>query len=172
MVVNGPAWADGSSLSKRLHSFIHEFVDAAQDATVTPGRARFLELPAGSPEKRKEFEVGDSSDGIGHSCEVVLDKDTGKVMAAVFTAGTMKDRDHHDAFCFRVTPSGVLEHVALVHVLFKDGKTVRGAGTAETVDPEAPGIREKFQHELDFWLKGKYRKKAGKTSAAPAAAQQ
>lgn len=141
----------------------------ADDATLTPGRAKFIGLAPGSLLKRMEVGWDGGPDAIGRSCEVVLDKETKKVVGLVFLAGRTPDGVHRDSYCYRIDPKGALKTVAITHGIMKDGKPVKGSGTVEILDENAPGIRGKLQSELDFWLKGKYRKSAGIPSAAPAA---
>lgn len=171
IVVNGSNIFAESLPQKRFKSFIESVMTDSEDAVLNPGRARYLGLQAGSLLKRKDIASEESVDGLSRSCEVVLDKSTKKVVAAVFLAAQPVSDGVREAYCFRLDPTGALKTVALTHGLMKDGQAVKGSGKAEEVDVNAPGIRAKLQHELDFWLKGKYRKKAGKPSAAPAAAQ-
>ena len=41
----------------------------------------------------------------------------------------------------------------------ENGERILGSGTTQEQDIDSPRIKELFQKEVDFWLKGMYRKK-------------
>ena len=46
-----------------------------------------------------------------------------------------------------------------------EGKDIRGTGRLDDLDLYSDDVKTRFQHELDFWLKGAYRKKKPSASA-------
>lgn len=63
---------------------------------------------------------------------------------------------------FRATLKGVLQAAAYAEgSVTTDGKSIDGGGADRIVelDPKAADTKAKFQYELDYWVKGKYRKK-------------
>ena len=168
ILVNGWAFGENRELSKQFNAFIEHLLKdskGSEDATLIPGRAKFLGLEAGSALKRRNLGVEDGvTDGFDHSCELVLDNKKKKVLAVVFTVEQMVDEQHNEMYCFRLSPRGSIQRTAITRGLLKDGNPVVGSGRAEIVNADSPAIHEKLQHEIDFWLMGKYRK--AKVSAA------
>ena len=48
---------------------------------------------------------------------------------------------------------------SLLSAEYADGKAIRGSGHYDLIPSGDRTANKKLQHELDFWLKGKYRKK-------------
>lgn len=140
----------------------------SEDATLGTGSAKLYRLVAGSPLKAKELDATDGvTDGYSHTCELILDaKKKTKVLWVVFTVSRILDKNHHEAYCFRLTPKGAVELAVKSYALLKDGVPVQGSGRSEDLDVKTPAIREKLQHELDFWLMDKYRKVLGPVSSS------
>lgn len=63
---------------------------------------------------------------------------------------------------YRSAVDGTLEKAArLDGRLDRDGKPIRGSGSVTHLDVGSAEVRDQFRDRvLDFWLKGKYRKKA------------
>jgi len=144
----------------RLQSLYNTVLSSGAVASLDKGRAAFLSIDPGTPERVEElYGDEDASDGFDHGCELFLGRDQKTIEAVVFRVSTMTDAEHSQSYYFRLDPQGNLKRTVVTRALYHDDKPVRGAGRAEIMEKGAPGIEERLQHELDFWLKGMYRKK-------------
>jgi len=81
----------------------------------------------------------------------------------MFRVSEMVTPNEEESYYVRFSSSGVLEHAAVGHLPYKDGKIIRGAASAKVIDINSLEVKKRVPHELDFWLKGKYRKKKAKS---------
>ena len=66
-----------------------------------------------------------------------------------------------NSYHYLLSLNGELEHALLITgKLHEDGKPVRGSGVPQEKETKSAEIRRRVKHELDFWLKGMYRKKS------------
>ena len=71
-------------------------------------------------------------------------------------------------YYFRLSPDGVLEKAWLKTAKrTANGESVRSSGRVEEKDITSKEIKDRLQHELNFWLKGMYRKPAAKPASPP-----
>lgn len=144
----------------------------SEDSTLGIGSAKLYRLVAGSPLKAKELDSSDGvTDGYSHTCELILDshKKT-RVLSIVFTVSRMASVQQHEAYCFRLSSHGTVELAVKSRMLFSGGEPVQGSGHSEELDIKSPATHNKLQHEIDFWLMGKYRKAKVSDAAGSAGA--
>lgn len=133
-------------------------------------RAKLIGLETGSPIRKLSLKSSENADGVSRLCEVVMDAAEKKKVCLLISAGTMVDPQNAESYVFRLTPAGDLEKVFKVKMAFKDGKVVRGGGTSEVVSADEPSVKEMLQKELDFWLKGRYKKNLKAAVVSPTSA--
>ncbi len=128
--------------------------------TLEQGLARVLGLDGSRPERVLELEAeGDTTDGFDHGFEVVLDSSEMHVDVLLLRVGKMTSPKHSESYYFNLKPDGAIERATVVSAEYADGKVIRGSGHSEQVPKGTRLVKEKLKHELDFWLKGMYRKK-------------
>ncbi len=82
----------------------------------------------------------------------------GKPLCIIFNV-KKKENNQMDARLIRVSLSGRIEKAVREAGKYgDDGKPIRGTGVLLPLDPNAPETRADLQHELDFWIRDKYRK--------------
>ena len=65
-----------------------------------------------------------------------------------------------ESYLFRVSLNGKLEKAVVIHgKRDEQGNSIKGSGVTTEKDINSPEIQERFQHELDLWLKKTYLKK-------------
>ncbi len=155
--VNGPAWGGEISLAKRLAHFSEITKSDSTLENLSEARAKLLELPAFS--QLRIIDAANVRDGLEHECEMVLDAKRRKIQYFIFSTNRMVDQDHSEFYYFKLNPKGVLQRAVVGQGLYKEGKPVKNSGKIEVLSTDNPIVREKLQHELDFWLQGWYREK-------------
>lgn len=126
-------------------------------------RAKLFGLTPGSPTKTIEVDSEEISDGYFRTVELVMDRSVFKLKPhSLFLLQTREDSSAltDESRNFRLSPDGKLKQIMIVRGrLHPNGKVVRGSGKAEFIkDLGQPWVKEELQRELDFWLKGMYRK--------------
>ncbi|MBI5243791.1 MAG: hypothetical protein HY922_08955 [Elusimicrobia bacterium] len=145
-----------------LEVLVQKLLRAGNAGTMDSKRAKLLDVPAGAPEKAGGFRADEVTDAISHTIELVLDPSAAKpkplcvvLMAAKEDLANLK----RETYYFRLTPKGALEKALLIRGrLDEKGEVIAGSGKAEEKDIRSAEIKGKLKHELDFWLKGMYRK--------------
>lgn len=149
---------------RELNRFFAHVISSGKTANLDKGRASFLDLPSGTREKYEDLYADeDSSDGFDHGCELFMLRGDDRVDQFVLRVSTMADPTQSDSYYFKLSPDGNLERIVRSKVSYKDDKPIRGSGKSQVMPLDTPGMTDKLQHELDFWLKGKYRKKKPKS---------
>ena len=97
-----------------------------------------------------------TSDDMKHLFEVMVESSTDAPKATGLVL--MTSRKHlgiSEAYWYRATSDGKLEKAVLVSFKINE----EGPATATQEDINSPEIKDRFQHELDLWLKKIYLKK-------------
>ncbi|MBI4424722.1 MAG: hypothetical protein HY554_13395 [Elusimicrobia bacterium] len=146
--------------------------EAGDDAYLPQQIGSHLGLDGDPPTKSINVETTETGDDMAHDVNLVLKvSSSGIRQPLAFNLVTGHDWPGHvEHYHFRVTLDGVLERAVTISGL-KDqqGNTISGSGSVAEKDIDSPEIKERFQHEVDFWLKGAYRKKKGKARPRKAA---
>ncbi len=117
------------------------------------------------PSRELVVAADDTEDGMKHMVDLVLKDD--KPMCLVFAA-KKTEADHFDLHLLRTDLSGHLERAILgIGKYDEQGKPIKGAGIIKPLDIKAKGTKSALRHELDFWLKGMYRKPAAPSQGSP-----
>jgi len=123
-----------------------------------------------------KFSNKETADNRFRDCFLVIgdESDSPKPLAVVFLRKT-RLKWEGESFYFKLGLDGVLQKAfALRGNYDASGRPVRGSGVEEILDGDSPEARERLQYELDFWLKGRHRRKrqdlevAGTPQTAPA----
>lgn len=156
-----------------LEALVRKILNEGEDDSFGKFIGNFLGVPDGAPIKLKQVAREKSADNRNRSCAVVGQEPAGhgfKPVCLVFLAQSLNGLDGESHY-FRVAPDGSLETSFISRMKFDEsGKPVRGSGVKTDLDVNAPETKALLQHELDFWLKGKYRKKPTAAKTAPASA--
>ena len=146
-----------------LDQLLKKLLKDGEAGAISPGRAKLVGLEPGTTSQALSVGHDEATDEIDHTAELVLDP-AAPVPAPyrfLFRGGREEpEKKENWAQYFRADLKGHLEFSVRSHGrLDEQGKPIRGSGVAEPVDIASPEVRKAFQHELDFWLKGKFRKK-------------
>ena len=128
--------------------------------------------PAGSTGKGLTIEPKDTTDGRDHACVLTLvptESSAKRLDFVLSAAGPGLFKNESDEIYFQTSLDGKLVKAIFGRIkLDESGERILGSGTTEVQDLDAPRIKALFQKEVDFWLKGLYRKKpASDKEAAP-----
>lgn len=122
-----------------------------------------LGIDSGAPAKGFEANLGETSDGMRHVCALILKN--GKPLCVILTV-KKKYKDHDNQPMFRLSLSGKLERAINDFGRYDvNGQPVPGSGITTVLALKSKETRATLQHELDFWLKGMYRKPAAQATA-------
>lgn len=137
-------------------------------------RAELMGFAMGLPSKADGVPSRQTADGISRQCNLVMEKPTGtsitKPICLVLMAGQRFPGERkREAYYFRVGLDGKLEKSLLnVGKLDESGNTVPGSGELTELNVDAAHVKAMLRRELDFWLKGKLRKKVPPAETAAA----
>lgn len=152
----GMAALVNAASGRTLDDLIKEARASGEATTANSDEAKFGGIPEGTPGKTLELEETVSSDGMAHDLTVYFKDD--KPICVLFTAITEKTRSE-EFLNLSCDAKGKLS-LCYRAVGTKDDK---GQPIPRTVKFTSFGrkdrqMKEALRHELDFWLKGKYRK--------------
>ncbi len=106
---------------------------------------------------------------MGHNSALVLDPSADNptpICLVLFTVRETPEKLERESYYFRLTQKGVLDRAFVLHgKRDASGKVIPGSGVPEPKDIGSKEIKDRLQHELDFWLKGMYRKPTDKPAA-------
>ena len=166
IILPAPRFVNAHDTRSTLQVDLRDFLKAAridsEPDTMTAGLSAVLDVPAHSSVLVRDVDSNETTDGAVHGFILVLSTAT-DITSTIFRTSRMVASKESESYYFKTDKAGDLQKVVRTYVAYKDGKVVRGSGRSEAVDPSSPDGRHRFQHELDFWLKGKYRKKKAKS---------
>lgn len=139
---------------------------------------KLMSFPPDSTTRNFYSPPEDTSDGIDRAAMLVsynAESGDGPVPSALFWTARIEVGRRSISYDYRTTLDGALEKAFRVDgETDETGSDIRGKGKLTKLDVGDAAVRERFQRDvLDFWLKGKGRKKAGakaksvKRSATP-----
>lgn len=146
-----------AAAAKRLHGFLQDARNNSKPGIITAGFSKFLDLPAGTPTRYRDVDEDETTDGAAHGFQLIIGTTT-QINAVIFRVSRMLNAVTSESYFLTVDTKGTLQHVARAYVKYDGDKVIRGSGSSQVLEPTAPPVPEKLQHELDFWLKGMYRK--------------
>ncbi len=119
--------------------------------------------PAGTTGRGLTIEPTDTTDGRDHASSLALNPTTtpAKRLDFVLSAGGPGlFKNESDEMYFQTDLDGKLIKAIFGRIkVNENGERILGSGTTQEQDIDSPRIKELFQKEVDFWLKGMYRKK-------------
>ena len=111
------------------------------------------------PAKLLEFDAPAAADGLDHLFWVVLKDTTTAAPLTVCMMAREFSGDYADTYYMKVSTAGTLERSVFMRgKRDRKGHLIWGSGMPEETELDSRDIRWRFSHELDFWLKGRYRK--------------
>lgn len=155
------AYGAGSPAPKpTLSSLAQKAVGKGQPATLGVGAVRYLRLNEMELHVLSEVPADQTTDGLNHDFYACVGEGA---IRCVILATHKKEPPHVRATYFKAELTGRLERVAaLAGNLDEEGQPVKGTGQLSNLEPDDSDVLKRFRHELDFWLKDAYRKKADK----------
>jgi len=155
-------FAHATEIAKPLQPLVSQLLVSGVDSTVLQGPlAKALGFSSDVPAKVIEILLPQTTDGNNHASDLVVSKSTGVIepIALVFMSSARR-KTKSTAYFFRVNLNGDIEKSFVLYGNDdKSGKPIKGSGHLDVLDIKSRDVRKRFQHELDFWLKGFYRKK-------------
>lgn len=167
--VNAPtAWSTENSAKKQRtqispaearQGLIQLLLDDGYEDSFESLWSKHFGFPDPTPAYTTDYASGTASDGLGHSCSLVVEKSENGaikplnlIFTAVKTSGAVgADVERHT---FIVGLDGKLEKASITHGKAK----VQGSAIYDALDIDSPNVKKRLQHELDFWFYGKYHK--------------
>ena len=148
----------------------HELADKAYaDGYLEENPARMFTAPAGAVMKDLSADPEETADGQDHICALTLESKVASAKRLDFilsAAGPGLFKSESDERYFQTDLDGKLVKAIFARVkLDEKGERILASGITEEQDIDSPRIKELFQKEVDFWLKGMYRKKTAAKSA-------
>lgn len=143
---------------------LKSFVDAALvngfPAKLPGPVAEYIGIEKEAPYYGLAISTDQATDGMFHSFQVIADSLEEPKPVILLFGSTYKWPGNKESYSYRVSLSGRLERVVVLHGKMDDqGRSVKGSGTTTEKDINSPEIKERFQHELNLWLKKTYLKK-------------
>lgn len=172
LVVLGSAGARAAAARKpgrsaRLRAFADALLKTGKNDELDETYAR-LYRTAPCNTKKRSYAGKKTADGLDHEADATLEKSgrTGKPRAhELLLAVYEKSGRDGIGYCFRLSLDGKLERAFMMRGKMLDPRTP--VMDAQLLDPRftdldvrAPEVKARLEHELDFWLKGPYRKGA------------
>ncbi|MCX5788228.1 MAG: hypothetical protein NTX64_06950 [Elusimicrobia bacterium] len=163
------SWSSAKPSALKFEDIMQQSISKGEDEPLRAPLARLVGLTERDFQGRTvDVDPTETTDGMRHDFMVVLD--TNSKALAVDCSTQYDSSGDRDSYHFLLSLNGVLEHALLIKgKLLPDGKPVRGSGVAQERDIKSSEIRRRVKHEMDFWLKGMYRKKVdlGRPKQAP-----
>lgn len=166
-----PAKGRRKAVPITLEQLVQE-LQAQGEVTQLPAvLAKLTGFPEGSLEKGVEVLASETTDSLGRRVGVVF-SNAGSAdatsPAGLFWSTALRVDRRSEAYDYNTALDGTLKKAVRVDgQRDENGRPVRGAGKATELDLQSPEVRDRFRSDvLDFWLKGKGRKKAGSKAAS------
>lgn len=118
--------------------------------------SKHFDYPDPSPAYSADFGSSTTRDNLSHIGSLLVDKSdvtNAKPIKLVFTS-IQESGSNVEEYKFIVSLNGTLEKAAISHAKAK----VDGSAVFSVLDIDSPDVKKRLQHELDFWLYGKYHK--------------
>lgn len=121
-----------------------------------------LKIPKGVSGRTVEIPEQKSEDGAYRLCAVGLegDDDSPKPAFIVFN-WILKSPGESESFYVATDLKGQAKNGFVMTGKFEEGKPVRGSAVTRILELDSPELKRRLGRELDFWLKGRGRKKGG-----------
>lgn len=168
----------GGPRALTLSQFVERLKIEAHASQLPAVFTKLMDFPADSTWRSFSASASEAADGAMRGAHIVYSKAGGGEEAspmALFWVTRLESDRKSETYDYRTTLDGTLEAAFRVDgETDESGADIRGKGKLTKLDVGATEVRERFQHEvLDFWLKGKGRKRSGakttpvKRSATP-----
>lgn len=143
-----------------LHSFIEMALSHGFPAKLPSLIAEQIGIAKEAPYYGLAISSVQAIDSMYHSFRVMAESsDETKPIGLLFETSYRRP-GNKETYWYRTTLDGSLERVVVLHGKHDEqGQSIKGSGTTTEKDIDSPEIRDRFQHELDLWLKKTYLKK-------------
>lgn len=144
-------------------SLVDSTLKSGKDKRIRENISSLLGLKGRWDSKWKRVNEAEASDGLHHLVYLMVAK----------SAKTKKHQPKHfiflaidwnnrwaDSYFYAAALDGRLKKAIRIRGKnTKTGKPVRGSGKVKRYNIKRRSVKKRFNHEVDFWLKGKYRRK-------------
>lgn len=159
-----------ASTDVSLEAFARQTMSVGTPNRVPGPIAELIDVEPDAPVHQLKVTRDQTTDGMNRLLEVIVELSTStprrpiKPIGLVLSTYRARGRSTED-YVFRAGLDGTLERASLTLGANDDeGKAIKGSGTVKKQDPNDPGIQDRFQHELDLWLKRRHLKKEWRTA--------
>ena len=123
----------------------------------------FLDPPAGAFARCQDVDWEDATDDKARTSCLIFDPAATPHKSVWLVFSVSADghlQNERDDSLFRISLGGRVEKAIFGRMkMDTEGNEIAGSGVLEVQNIDSPRIKELFQKEVDFWLKGMYRKK-------------
>lgn len=161
-----PAGTKRKAREITLPELVERLKAKGEDTPFPAVLVKLMKFPADSTKKTFEAPASEATDSVSRLAQVVFSKsgDSGDPIATgLYWSTTLRVDRRSEGYDYHTALDGSLvKAVRLDGEIGENGRAIRGATKATALDVQADEVRDRFQREvLDFWLRGKGRKKAG-----------
>lgn len=143
-----------------LSSFIQATLVNGFPARLPGSIAEQVGIAREAPYYGLAVESDQAIDSMYHSFRVMADLSDETKPVGLLLETAYDWPGNSETYWYRTLLNGKLEKVVVLHGKRDEaGKSIKGAGIITEKDINAPEIKQRFQHELDLWLKKAYLKK-------------
>lgn len=145
-----------------VKKFVAMVLEEGAAESLPPALRAAYELPDGLDGRVLQVFPEDAADGLLHAFNALVeDSDPAVVRRLILlTRKQPPDGRKTEFHAFICTPDGALLKVVRSAWSYDaEGQVVGKSGAHKLLDISAPATRERFRRELNFWIRGRYRKK-------------
>ena len=154
-----------NALQKKFYSLVLRLNSIPGGKCLSQEVASSFEVPEHWECRLEEVDAESTTDGMVHNANLLVEISTtaaerGARRLVFFSMEWGSDRRSVEYYTFITSLDGELVKALETHSKRDEkGQGVRGSAIDIPQDLKAKEIRDRYKHELEFWLDGKYRKK-------------
>ena len=145
-----------------MKKFVAHVLEEGMSESLPSALVAAYELPEGLDGRILQVTPQETTDGLLHAFNaLVLEEEPSKVQRLILLArkqaGDGRNTEFHAFIC---APDGTL--IRVVRSAWKndpEGQAMGASASHRPLSAASPAVKALFRHELDFWLKGRFRKK-------------
>lgn len=145
-----------------MKKFVAHVLEEGMSESLPSALVAAYELPDGLDGRVLQIPAAETTDDLLHAFNaLVLEDEPTKaknlILLARKQAGDGRNTEFHAFVC--AADGTLLKAVRSAWKNDSEGQAVGATASHRPLNISSPEIRARFRHELDFWLKGRYRKK-------------
>lgn len=160
--VKASSAAGNSSSAAAVNKFVAMVLEEGMSESFPPALSAAYQLPEGLDGRILQVFPEDAADGLLHAFNALVEDAEPTVVRRLIllTRKQPPDGKTTEFYAFICSPDGTL--LKAVRSAWRNdsgGEAMETPGAHKLLDLAAPATRARFRRELDFWIKGRYRKK-------------